>query len=199
MTEAEWLACTDPTPMLEFIRGKASDRKMRLLGCAVCRQYWDRFSENRSRQTVEVAERYADGLATEEGLLAAVEKTLQWGDLIANQDFEGVAFARVAADVGRNPLKTLPWSSPAMLREVFGNPFRPLALDPSWLTRNNATILKLAQAIYDQRTFDQMPFLAVALEKAGCNNNEILNHCRGPGPHVRGCWALDLILGRSRS
>jgi hypothetical protein len=79
------------------------------------------------------------------------------------------------------------------LRDIFNNPFRPITLDPSWLTPK---INVLAQAIYTDRALDQMPILADALEKAGCANPEILGHCRGPGPHVRGCWALDLLLGK---
>jgi hypothetical protein len=80
-----------------------------------------------------------------------------------------------------------------LLRDIFGNPFRPITIDPSWLT---STVNALAQTIYHDRTFDQMPGLADALEKAGCANQRILAHCRGPGPHVRGCWALDLLLGK---
>jgi len=80
-----------------------------------------------------------------------------------------------------------------LLREIFGNPFRPVAFDPTWLT---PAVVELAQTIYDDRTFDHMPELADALEQAGCDNAEVLAHLRGPGPHVRGCWALDLILGK---
>jgi len=81
----------------------------------------------------------------------------------------------------------------ALLREVFGNPFRPITLNPSWLTFN---ITALAQKIYSDRTFDRLPLLADELEKSGCDNGEILGHCRGSGLHVRGCWALDLVLGK---
>jgi hypothetical protein len=80
-----------------------------------------------------------------------------------------------------------------LLRDIFGNPFRPVAVDQTWLT---PTVVQLAQAIYDEPAFDRMPQLADALHEAGCDNEEILSHCRGPGPHVRGCWALDLVLGK---
>ncbi|MBL8793522.1 MAG: hypothetical protein JNM56_06440 [Planctomycetia bacterium] len=79
------------------------------------------------------------------------------------------------------------------MREVCGNPFRPVKVDPAWLT---STVVLLAQAIYDERAFDRLPILADALEDAGCDHADILNHCRSEGPHVRGCWALDLVLGR---
>lgn len=79
----------------------------------------------------------------------------------------------------------------AFLRDIFGNPFRPTTLDQSWLT---STVTALAHAIYQERAFDRLPILADALEDAGCTNQEILAHCRGPGPHARGCWAVDLLL-----
>ena len=78
-----------------------------------------------------------------------------------------------------------------LLRDMIGNPFRPIAFNPVWLTPN---VIELAQAIYDDRAFDRMPELADALHEAGCACDEILSHCRRPGPHVRGCWVVDLIL-----
>ena len=77
--------------------------------------------------------------------------------------------------------------------DIFGNPFRPPKFNPTWRT---STVLALAQAIYDERTFDRLPDLAEALAEGGCDNEEILSHLRGLGPHVRGCWAVDLILGK---
>src|SRR5262249_39746048 len=83
-----------------------------------------------------------------------------------------------------------------IIRDIFGNPFRPSTLNPTVLTCNGGTVPKLAQAIYDGRTFDQLPILADALEEAGCINPDILAHCRQPGVHVRGCWVVDLLLGK---
>jgi len=82
----------------------------------------------------------------------------------------------------------------ALLRDIFGNPFRPVTINPDWRT---LTVVSLAQAIYDEHAFDRLPILADALEDAGCDNADILNHCRQPGEHVRGCWAVDLVLGKS--
>jgi hypothetical protein len=79
------------------------------------------------------------------------------------------------------------------LRDIFGNPFRPVVYDPEWRT---PTVLALARQMYDSREFSAMPILADALQDAGCDHAEILDHCRGPGPHVRGCWVVDLILGK---
>jgi hypothetical protein len=84
-----------------------------------------------------------------------------------------------------------------LLRDIFGNPFRPAVIDPAWLQWNDAAIPRLAQAIYDDRRFDNLPILADALEEAGCTSGVILEHCRGPGPHVLGCWVVDAILGKA--
>ena len=81
----------------------------------------------------------------------------------------------------------------ALLRDIFGNPFRPVAVDPSWLTSD---VLALARGIYDERAFDRMPILADALQDAGCDNDDVLTHCRDASRvHVRGCWVVDLLLG----
>src|SRR5205085_2727130 len=79
-----------------------------------------------------------------------------------------------------------------LLRDLFGNPFRSAALAPAWLAPR---VLALAQTIYDDGAFDRLPVLAGALEEAGCHDDHILGHCLGPGPHARGCWLIDLILG----
>jgi hypothetical protein len=76
---------------------------------------------------------------------------------------------------------------------MFSNPARPPEFDPTWLSSD---VVALARGIYDERAFDRMPILADALQDAGYDNTDILTHCRGPGPHVRGCWVVDLVLGR---
>jgi hypothetical protein len=80
-----------------------------------------------------------------------------------------------------------------LVREIFGNPFRPVAVNPNWLT---SSVVGLALGIHEGRAFDALPVLADALEEAGCAEAEILGHCRGPGPHVRGCWVVDLLLAK---
>ncbi len=82
------------------------------------------------------------------------------------------------------------------LRDIFGNPFRPVRLDPAWLAWKGGTIRQAAQAVYQERAFERLPLLADMLEDAGCSDVDILDHCRGPGPHVRGCWVVDLLLGK---
>ena len=90
-----------------------------------------------------------------------------------------------------------------IIRDLGGNPFRPVVINPTWLAWNNSTVPKFAQAAYHDRQLPaghldtaRLATLADALEEAGCDIKDILDHLRGPGPHVRGCWAVDLILGR---
>ncbi len=115
-------------------------------------------------------------------------------ELISEQNFAGCAWARVAAEAACIPVLVpqLQGSTP-FLRDIIGNPFRPVTADPAWLTSD---VVALAHGIYEEKAFDRMPILADALQDAGCENDDVLSHCRGPGPHVRGCWVVDLILGK---
>jgi hypothetical protein len=198
MTEAEWLACTDPQPMLEFLRGKASDRKLRLFAVACCRRIWHLLTDDRSRQALQVAERFADGLATDEErnyfrhLPSSSSADAATRASVARFAESTEAAADLAHAEGGSP-DCIPQCH--LLRCLFGTlAFRPVILDPAWRT---ATGTMLAQAIYDDRAFDRMPILADALEDAGCTNQDILAHCRSSGKHVRGCWVVDLLLDKS--
>jgi hypothetical protein len=91
-----------------------------------------------------------------------------------------------------------------LLRCIFGNPFRPVAIEPTWLTWHAGAVVKLAQAVYEERQLPsghldvaRLAVLGDMLEESGCSNAEILAHLRSTGPHVRGCWALDLLLGKN--
>lgn len=257
MTEQEWLACTDPTTMLEFLRGKVSDRKLRLFVCACCRRLWPLLRDERSRSAVEQSERYADE-SVEADVLSSVEllarRASDEAEMAVARRPKGrgrlavyiAQFTRKAAelsaakcmlplsdkraadpvvlDQGEEAVLVVMSAAPyalavhrtkmtegdrfeqahadeqsscaALLRDIFANPFRPVALNPTWLEWTHGTIPKLAQAIYDDRRFSDMPILADALEEAGCRNASILEHCRIPGEHVRGCWVVDLVLGK---
>jgi hypothetical protein len=192
MTEKEWLTCADPTPMLAFIKGNGSERKLRLYACACCRSAWDGTETAKSRRSVEVAERYADGQVTGEQLArawSAGRKPVEWlAAHSVHKDLDAVV-------IGYNAKTALNISSVSsmLLRCVYGNPFRPVAVAPEWLT---STVTALATGIYADRAFDRLPILADALQDAGCESEEVLSHCRGPGPHVRGCWVIDLLLGK---
>jgi hypothetical protein len=203
MTKAEWLACEEPDAMLEFMGSKVTDRKLRLLAHSVQYNCWQDFSDARIRAALGVSERFADGLATEEELDKATDDAKEAFHAAVNLynrvDGRVQAFqlALWAVFPGRAHNKgAILWTGDqitaiALLRDIF--PFRPITLSPSWLT---STVVSLAQQMYDTRDFSAMPILADALQDAGCENEEVLNHCRGSGPHVRGCWVLDLLTNR---
>ena len=98
------------------------------------------------------------------------------------------------AQVGATKRQRAGWAD--LVREVFGNPFSAAAIDPAYRSGNGGVALRVARSIYDEGRFSDVGVLADALEDAGCTNEEILTHLRSSGPHVRGCWALDLILGK---
>ena len=96
------------------------------------------------------------------------------------------------------PIRRLPsLDAVELVREIFGNPFRPVIFDPNWLSWKETVVLKMAQVIYRKRCFRNVPLLADALEAAGCRDADILTHCRAPIEHVRGCWVVDALLGKT--
>lgn len=205
MTESEWLACTDPVRMLQFLCGKTGERKMRLLACACARSIWGSLSEECCRRAVEVAERFADGLAAHEELAEAGKQAydVAWcrgfGGEDARDDYQAEACTRefsihAAAGAVQNRLESQ--CVPDLIREVFGNPFRIPTVDPTWLTNDGERAGKLAQEIYATSGFERLPALADALSRAGCRDEDLLGHLRSSQPHYRGCWALDLLLGK---
>ena len=212
MTEAEWLACNSTQRMLAFLGNRASDRKLRLFACACCRRSWDRLNDERLRLSIETAERFADGLVGQKkrgsafaaaknpgthsttspacvgfaASLCSVKDVRLWINTIWFQSVGGGRHEAATAD---------------LLREVAGNPFRPPTADPRWLTPN---VVDLARTVYEERELPsgeldrtRLAVLADALLDAGCDDEEILDHCRSEGPHVRGCWAVDLLLEKS--
>jgi hypothetical protein len=251
MNEAAWLNATDPMPMLVFLRGKASDRKLRLFGVACCRRIWHRLSQGPTRlgrvpglaervatpteltyeaveraeavagpsdfnhDAVELAERFADGGASRQALNDAIPVFLRFD--IRNEPLDGdhafqtwqvllpdahVAAAKTAwaAAVGSDLPEAIEKSAQAaLLRDMFGNPFAaPRRIEAAWLRWNDGTVRRIAQGLYDERAFGRMPILADALLDAGCDNDDILAHCRQQGAvHAKGCWVIDLLLGRS--
>jgi hypothetical protein len=213
MTEKGWLRATDPQGMLGAVI-KPSRRKLRLYAVACCRRIWGKMRDKETRRAVEVAERYADGLCSEnEVVLAQAKASNAWHDarggkgkaaafcggtvltFVAHTAASncGLYAAQVASrtpgreDVGERAEQAV------LFRDIFGNPFRPVAFSDDWRTD---TAVSLARMMYDARDFSAMPILADALQDAGCDSDDILDHCRGPGPHVRGCWVVDLVLGK---
>jgi hypothetical protein len=194
-------------------RTKAGQRKLRLYGCASCRRIWPLIPEGPCRRTVETAERYADGRATKQDLKEALRPAVPFlgvGPGPEHRDAVQAVFRVAAPESKRAAWAGVDASSAhhggawtkddgifcVLLREVFGNPFRPMVAEQSWLTWNGGTVVKLAKAVYEDRAFDTLPVVADALEDAGCTDPVVLSHLRGLGPHVPGCWAVDLLLGR---
>jgi len=232
MTEQEWLQATDPWLiwlMLEYLQGKASERKLRLFAAACCRRIWHLLTDERSRRAVEAAEQFADGLITRENLKTASQQA--WAS--RSSTWESRAQGAVAVWTARESidpqiLKCLVSvmevlnslavqaanyegesqdgepTSATLLHCILGIPSRPIVIPPAVLAWHDAVVVRLAQAAYEDRllpagTLDngRLAVLADALEEAGCTEADILGHLRGPGPHVRGCWPVDLCLGRS--
>jgi hypothetical protein len=255
MDEAEWLACSDPEPMLESLKGKFSDRKLRLFTCACVRHVWPLLRAVQGPEAVMAGEGYAEGLV-EERKLEAVSRKIAAAYSSAKADLRraygasrdegeaGFAVARALdaarAAVSKNSYRGAQEASvrvahaagteaaragapatydepetygaaemdgrqrayryqAALLRDIFGNPFRPVVFDIAWRT---PIVVALATAAYEERSLpagtldhERLAVLADALQESGCTDAEILSHLGIPsGPHVRGCWALDAIL-----
>jgi hypothetical protein len=199
--ETAWCACTDPETMLRYVRRKASRRKLRLFAVACCRRIctWPLLTDERSRQAVEVAERFADGRARRRELRFACSCA---ADAYAFAHSSGTADTRAAAgaanaadaDAHYYAAHVTPRQEHlGLLRDLLGPLlFRPVVVASSCRT---PAVLAVAKSIYEQRRFEDMPILADALEESGCCNDEILSHCREQAwGHARGCWIIDLLL-----
>jgi len=214
MNEAEWLACTDPGPMLEFLRGKASGRKLRLSAVACCRRIWTVVDSDYHR-LAEITERYADGQATQEELHAALDEAHD-PDWTAGLAFEEAAslddMGNAAGDAAGNAAYAaaeLPTGYPVdrennsawraarqaelvkqavVLRHIMGNPFRPSPMTDQY----SFTVVHLAQALYDSKECSFA--LHDALLDAG--HAELSEHFREQ-EHPNGCAVIDLILGKT--
>jgi hypothetical protein len=227
MTEAEWLVETKSGSAIMHLGSKVSDRKLRLFGVACCWLCKNLHTEPESRKRLEIIELYADGASTDAELQATADDAWElatgytsvgigspWvGSKEWNQQMEkGRAFEAIGW-LAMLPTPQLPMLTlivnvvfrledslsfedqlRPLLHEIVGNPFRPVTFAPGWWT---GSALTLAAQMYESRDFGAMPILADALQDAGCDNEDILNHCRGDGPHVRGCWVVDLVLGRA--
>ena len=282
MTEQEWLATSDPRAMVEAVRDNAppevaarrgwawnpSDRKLRLFACTCARHGWHQLHDVRSRRGVEIAERFADGEATPEELAGARSKASSARAWRSKPKHYPQWLAHVCTAISTDSILAVfhrqmemphlvpPQTQAHLLRDIVGNPFRPVTLaacncgscvapgrqhhnGPCAVRRlRTPTVVSLAQAAYEDRDeatghLDplRLAILADALEEAGCKRElcqecggsrriwvdyppvephwngchdcdcgldpqSFLGHLRSPGPHVRGCWAVDLILGK---
>jgi len=260
MTQDEWLACTDPDRLLDDLAGKVSERQLRLFACACCQRIGPLLPEG-SRQTVEIAEKYAEGLVDETTLDAfrvqaraitwqAIEAVQgAWSNRPAQASANWVTVwascaAEEAAERNLTPVK-YEWAayeavspvSPALraaraaawawtvareqglwrgdhdreidepsfaseesrqcelLRDLLGHLFTPVSIHPSCLRWQDGLVGKMAQVIAEEQRFEDLPILADALADAGCDEPVLLEHCRVPRLHTRGCWVLDMLRG----
>ncbi len=206
MNEQDWLACTDPRAMLECLRGTASDRKLLLFPVGCFRSLFPRTPWQPPAAALDLIERYADGKATLEDVRSAEPGCWLLGAIYYSDPYDyavagGIRYVnQVTHRAVARGIRYVnhPTLAVAILHDLFGNPFRPASLNLAWLAWNGGTVKRLAAAIYDDRAFERLPILADALEEAGCTDADILAHCRGPGPHVRGCWVVDLLLSKDR-
>jgi hypothetical protein len=224
MTEREWNACTDPQKMLSFLREReGSPRKLLLFACACFRRFAPSRAELLGARAAEVVEAYADGDVPFEETVRMQKKVWKgrgagrelfsdglgstyrfWNSPFGQrhaawQTSSRLAHSALALKPGRPSRRAAQERDQArayllaLVRDVAGNPFRPAKLVRSWRTPD---VVGLADGVYEERAFERMPVLGDALEDAGCADAEVLAHCRGPGPHARACWVLDLLLGK---
>jgi hypothetical protein len=201
MDEQRWLFGDEVDEMLAAVTESASARKVWLLACACTRALLKLHPSDPDLRCVETAERLADGQATAEDLNAADHDT--WWDIRWYRCWPWNSAGRAISCRREDPLPDANVAAsklPALVRCIFGNPFRPFALDPSLVT---PTIKGLAEAVDDKRIlpggeFDpvRLAVLADALEEVGAGA-EIVGHLRSAGPHVRGCWAVDALTTRA--
>jgi hypothetical protein len=231
MTEAEWLACENPAPMLEFLRGRASERKLRLFAVARCRLFRPHWSDRwPTREAVDAAEQLSDGLIQPEQLARFRRADEEFGSEVQmNFDDPWAGHTSLGPEC-LSLLLVQKVSSPSaysaargvlhddllscslrplgegkherlveclLLRDLFGHLFRPSTAVPSTvLAWNDGTVRRIAEGIYDERAFERLPILADALLDARCDDEGLIAHCRSAGTHLRGCWPVDLLLGR---
>jgi hypothetical protein len=218
-----WRRARTVAGLLACLQEHGADRQFRLAMCAAIRRVWATLEDPRSREAVEVVERFAEGQATRRELrrasrlaFAAYEESSEqvvpstaanaaYCVTYESPAYRGVDVARaVFTDVkavchrARRLFDAAAEEAAGcrLLRCVFGDPFRRPAVDPAWLRWGGGVVGRLAQHVYAEQRYDELPVLADALEEAGCADAELLQHCRDPLGHARGCWVLDLLTGR---
>jgi hypothetical protein len=213
--ERLWLSESHPLDLLDFVDNRIQGRKWRLFMCACARRCLKQMPSEACRNAVAVGEAYADREASDDAMISAATAafdTLKPPTSPCKTHSAGCAAIEVAS-VGGDYLfdcttRLIDYAAHArgneaaeyaiqvdLVRDIFGNPFRPPSFSLSWRTD---TAVSLARQMYDSREFSAMPILADALQDAGCDNNDILAHCRDATQlHVRGCWVVDLVLGKT--
>ncbi len=222
-----WITRGSPRdPERTALAGIGSERKFRLLMCAAIQRLWLLLLDPRSRRAVEIVQAYADGQATEAELLSAAGHAYEAytesraaghepalanaaytaalpcppcephvAALIVLEDCRAACQRNQHLGLDADQEREEHWR---LFRCLFGLAFRDQPVDvPRWRSWNGGTVERLARAIYQEQRFGMLPILGDALEEAGCNDAEVLHHCREEIDHVRGCWVVDLLLGYS--
>jgi hypothetical protein len=223
MKEREWLHKAQLISMLKLVHPMSSERKRKLVLVAFCRRLDHQPYPEQWQEAVTRFEEWLEGAVSAQEFVEAKRRLERVIDSLSNKQdlaFHRLYFASFLIEAGlpgsalldrlfTEKSQALDYvafgvveghfqkgrdAQCQIVRDIFGNPFHPITFDPSWLT---STVLALARQMYDSRDFSAMPILGDALMDAGCSNEPILEHCRGPGPHVRGCWVCDLCLNKS--
>ncbi|MCI0701576.1 MAG: hypothetical protein L0241_10880 [Planctomycetia bacterium] len=214
LREIWWRTASHPRELLEFLEDHKRGRKWRLFMCACGRRCLEQMPGEVYRKAVALGEAYADGEASTEMMESVA--VVAFGELDNHRQhpeayaagYVAVAVASLggshlfdvtlhlsgcAASVGKNQAAEFAVQAD-FVRDIFGNPFRSVIFSSEWRTD---TAVSLARTMYESRDFSLMPILADALQDAGCDNEDILSHCRDANQvHVRGCWVVDLVLGK---
>ncbi len=227
MSEEKWLSCRNIDELLHLLGRTADARRLRLFACACCDSIDHLYSERWYRDIVQVAFAFADGSVSDDvrqqaylRIQTEVEIKRRRVNEYDEDEYEapitqmfrearravygatkpdaGEAASSAASGAGLAQAVREGVYDPSLqllfLRDMFGNPFRPVTFSSEWRTD---TALTLARQMYESRDFSLMPILADALQDAGCDNDEVLNHCRDANQvHVRGCWVVDCVLGK---
>jgi hypothetical protein len=196
--------------MLHSLRLEALYRQHALYAVACCHRIWPSLVDARSRTAVETTEAFVEARATPEQWRESHLRALEafhdlndtagfgspqgqaaWAAYSASAEDMAWALHRDLVDGAGTTFKGAAQAD--LVRCIFGNPFRTLTVDPVWLT---STAIAIARGMYESRDFSAMPILADSLQDAGCDNEDVVNHCRSEGAHVRGCWVVDAVLGK---
>ena len=208
MTEAEWLSSAEPEGLIPALPGSAF-RKGRLLAVECCARFVhllpplagperdDLLNALRTRADEPLPDNWVDAISGDYEFVRTFDDVPGFGEIvdlymmiISTGLAGGLMVAEHAAE--GNGAQNEPAVQAVLIRCIFGNPFRPVVFNPAWRTD---TAVILAQQMYDSRDFGAMPILADALQDAGCEDEQVLSHCRDAGPHARGCWVVDGVLG----
>jgi hypothetical protein len=212
VTESEWTISEDPDLLLDAAKAtkRLPARSGRLFASGCFRLVWDRIKTDDIKLAVEMSDMRADKKISQQELerhrypmtkpsenvttwLAVAIQSLATSNLNPGYVAWQVRTA-TQNDIYHLARRGIPCRMQAdLVREIIANPFRPAAFDPRWRTSD---AVALAQSIYDERAFERLPILADALMDAGCEDEQVISHCRSEGPHVRGCWVVDLVLGK---